>query len=46
MSKMKKPEKANAIPVKKITTKNKPGATGPGGDKAARERQTTDSNNK
>ena len=53
MSEMKKPEKGGT--PKKITTKKKPGATGPGGETPARDRgksssaynnQTTDSNNK
>jgi hypothetical protein len=41
---MKKPESGGK--PKKITTKNKPGHTGPGGANAARDRQTTDSNNR
>jgi hypothetical protein len=40
---MKKPETGGT--PKKITTKNKPGSTGPGGANSVRDRQTTDSNN-
>lgn len=51
MSEMKKPEKGGT--PKKITTKEKPGSTGPGGSRPARDKgkdskfnaQSTDSNN-
>ena len=51
MSEMKKPEKAKAIPIRKVQTK-KPGSTGPRGSNPARNTgdgkfnaQSTDSNN-